>query len=74
MEEKMKYYALKAILPYLLQQVGYFEWAGNEPRQDIFRAVWLHPNEVADQADDTSYDMFCLVFMDSILCGLPIRG
>ena len=34
----------------------------------------LHSNEVADQADDTSCGMFCLVFMDNILRGLPIRS
>ena len=36
--------------------------------------MWLPPNEVANQIDDTSFGMFCLAFMDNILRGLPIRG
>ena len=74
MEKIKEYLPLKAILPYLLQQIGYFEQVGIKPRKDIFKAVRLHPNDVADQADDTSYGTFCLAFMDSILRGLPIRG
>ena len=35
---------LRAILPYLMQQVGYFEWAGLQSRMDIFKVV-LVPSE-----------------------------
>ena len=38
----------KAILPYLLQQARYFEQVGHEPRLDIFRAVQVPTEEVAD--------------------------
>ena len=65
---------LRVILSYLLQQAGYFEQTIIIPRQDIFRAVRLPPNKVADQIDDISYGTFCLAFMDNILRGLLIRG
>ena len=64
----------RAILPYLLQHAGYFDHASIEPTLDILRAVRLHPNEVADQKDDTSRDTFGLTFMDSMLHGLLIWG
>ena len=35
---------IKAILLYLMQQVGYFERAGFQPQMDIFKAV-LVPSE-----------------------------
>ena len=65
---------LIAILPYLMQHAGYFEWADLQPRMDIFKAVLVPSEQFTKQIDDDSCGVFCLSFMDSIICGLPIFG
>ena len=60
----------RAILPYLLQQAGYFKRVGLQPRMDIFKAVLVPSEKSAKQIDDDS----CGVFLDSIIRGLPISS
>ena len=60
---------LRAILPYLLQQAGYFEWAGLQPQMDIFKAVLVPSEESVKQIDDNSCGVFCLSFLDSLIHG-----
>ena len=62
----------KAFLLYLIQQAGYFEQVGLQPRMDIFKVVLVHGEQSAKQIDDDSCGMFCLSFIDSIIRGLPI--
>ena len=65
---------LKAILPYLMQQTGYFERVGLQPRPDIFKAILVPSEQFVKQIDDDSYGVFCLSFLDSIICRLSIFG
>ena len=65
---------LKAILPSLMQQAGYFERVGLQPRMDIFKAVLVPSEESTKHIDDNSCGMFCLSFLDSIIRGLSISG
>ena len=65
---------LRAILPFLMQQAGYFQRAGIQPRMDIFKAVLVPSEESAKQIDDDSCGVFCLSFLDSIIRRLPITG
>ena len=65
---------LRAILPFLMQKVGYFQWAGIEPQMDIFKAVLVPSEESAKQIDDNSCGVFCLSFLDSIIRELSISG
>ena len=41
---------------------------------DIFKAVLVPSEESAKQIDDDSCGVFCLSFLDSMICGLPISG
>ena len=65
---------LKAILPFLMQQAGYFQRAGIQPQMDIFKAVLVPSEESTKQIDDDSCGVFCLSFLDSIIRGLSIIG
>ena len=65
---------LRAILPFLMQHAGYFERVGLQPQMDIFKAVMVPSEQSAKQIDDDSYGVFCLSFLDNIICGLPIFG
>ena len=65
---------LKAILSYLMQQGGYFERAGLQPRMDIFKIVLVLNEQFTKQIDDYSCGMFCLSFLDSIIRGLSISS
>ena len=40
----------------------------------IFKAVLVSSEQSAKQIDDDSYGVFCLSFLDSIICGLPISS
>ena len=65
---------LRAILPYLMQKAGYFEQAGHQHRMDILKAVLVPSEQSAKQIDDNSCDVFCLSFLDSIICGISISS
>ena len=65
---------LSAILLYLMQQAGYFEWVGLQPRMDNFKAVLVPSEQSAKQIDDDSCGVFCLSFLDSIIRGLSISS
>ena len=65
---------LRAILPSLMQQAGYFEWVGLQPQMDIFKAILVPSKESAKQIDDNSCGVFCLSFLDSIIRGIPISS
>ena len=65
---------LRAILSYLMQKAWYFERAGLQPRMDIFKAVLVPSEQFVKQIDYDSCGVFCLLFLDSIICGLPIFG
>ena len=65
---------LKVILSFLMQKSGYFQRAGIQPRMDIFKAVLVPIEKFAKQIDDDSCGVFCLSFLDSIICGLSITG
>ena len=65
---------LKAILPYLMQQAGYFKWIGFQPRMDIFKVVLVPSEQSAKQIDNDSCGVFCLSFLDSIIRGLQISS
>ena len=41
---------------------------------DIFKAVLVPSEQSTKQIDDDSYGVFCLSFLDSIICGLSIFG
>ena len=57
-----------------MQEVGYFERVGLQPRIDIFKAVLVPNEQSAKQIDDDSCGVFCLSFLDSIIHGLSISG
>ena len=63
---------LKAILPFLMQKAGYFQRAGIQPRMDIFKTVLVPSEQSVKQIDDNNCGVFCLSFLDSIICGLSI--
>ena len=63
---------LRVILSFFMQKTRYFEWAGLQPRMNIFKAVLVLSEESVKQIDDNSYGVFCLSFLDSIIRGLPI--
>ena len=65
---------LRAILPFLMQKAGYFQRDGIQPWMDIFKAVLVPSEESAKQIDDNSCGVFCLSFLDSIICGEAISG
>lgn len=64
---------LRALLPVIMKQAGYFDHLALPPKSDIFSAVRLPPEEVAQQVDSNSCGMFSLTFMDYIVQGKPIR-
>ena len=64
---------LHALLPVMMKQAGYFDHLALPPKSDIFSAVRLPSEEVAQQVDNDSCDMFSLTFMDYIIQGKPIR-
>ena len=66
--------SFRVILPDFIQQAGYFQRAGIQPRMDIFKAVLVPSEESAKQIDDNSCGVFCLSFLDSIIRGLSITG
>ena len=63
---------LRVILSYLMQQVGYFEPAGLQPRMDIFKAILVPSEQSAKQINDDNCGVFCLSLMDNIIRGLSI--
>ena len=69
----------KAIIPFrtfllvIMKQMGFFNHLALRPRNDIFRAVRLPPEDVAQHDNDDSCDMFSLTFMEYILQGKPIH-
>ena len=65
---------LRAILPYLKQKAGYIEQAGLQHRMDIFKAVLVPSEQSTKQIDDNSCGVFCLLFLDSIIRGIPISS
>ena len=65
---------LRAILSFLMQKAGYFQRADIQPRIDIFKAVLVPSEESAKQIDDDSCGVFCLSFLDRIICGLSITA
>ena len=64
---------LRALLPLMMKQAGYFDHLALPPKSDIFSAIRLSPEEVAQQIDSNSCGMFSLTFMDYIVQGKPIR-
>ena len=64
---------LRALLPVMMKQAGYFDHLVLPPKNDIFSAVSLPPEEVAQQVDSNSCGMFSLTFMNYIVQGKPIR-
>ena len=63
---------LRAILPSLMQQAGYFERVGLQPQMDIFKVILVPSDKSAKQIDEDSCGVFCPSFLDSIIRGLPI--
>ena len=58
---------LRAFLPVIMKQAGYFDHLVVFSRSDIFRAVRLPPENIAKQDDNNSCGMFSLTFMEYIL-------
>ena len=65
---------LRTILPYLMQQVGYFERIGLQPQMEIFKVVMIPNEQSAKQIDNDNCGVFWLSFLDSIIRGLSISG
>ena len=63
----------RALLPVIMKQAGYFDHFALPPKSDIFSAVRLPPEKVAQQVDNDSCSMFSLTYMDNIVQGMPIR-
>ncbi|XVE73641.1 hypothetical protein DITRI_Ditri11bG0134800 [Diplodiscus trichospermus] len=63
---------MRRLLPVVMHRASYFKHAGIEPRYDMFGAVRVPPEDVANQEDSNSCGMFSLVFMDFILKGRQV--
>ena len=55
-----------------MQKTGYFQRVSIQPRMNIFKAVLVPSEQSAKQIDDDSCGVFCLSFLDRIICGLSI--
>ena len=64
---------LRTLLLVMMKHAGYFDHLALPSKSDIFSAVRLLPEEVAQQVDSNSCGMFLLTFMDYIVQGKSIR-
>ena len=55
---------LRALLPVMIKQTGYFDHLALPPKSDIFSEIRIPPEEVAQQVDSNSCGMFSLTFME----------
>ena len=57
----------RALLPVMMKHAGYFDHLAFPPKNDIFSAVRLPLEEVAQQVDNDSCGMFSLTLIDYIV-------